>query len=163
MSENKDLGQSEPRGVSRRTVTKAMAWSVPVIAVASASPAFAASCIPTLSLSPRSCKCPGQSTCDPFGYNLYICAGGTTCPNSSITLTVKRVVKRNSGDILWQGSQTLNAGECYLFHGNSSDSGTWIDVYYTIEGQDGEEMFSTQSPPDCDKVENPIATCDNCA
>lgn len=149
----------QPKGVSRRTVTKAMAWAAPVIAVAATAPIAAASCIPTLSLSPRSCKCPGQSTNEPFAFHLYICAGGTACPTSSITLTVKRVVKQNSGDILWQGSQDLNAGDCYLFEGSSTDSGTWIDVYYTIEGDPVEKTFSTQSPPDCDKVDNPITSC----
>ena len=44
MSEfNEPIGSETPKGVSRRTVTKAMAWAVPVIAVSAAVPAYAAS------------------------------------------------------------------------------------------------------------------------
>lgn len=38
-----DIEQPEPTGVSRRTVTKAMAWAVPVVAIASTAPLAAAS------------------------------------------------------------------------------------------------------------------------
>lgn len=38
-----DNGASAPKGVSRRTVAKAMAWSVPVVAVAATAPLVAAS------------------------------------------------------------------------------------------------------------------------
>ena len=38
-----ELDQPTPKGISRRTVAKAMAWSVPVVAVAAAVPAYAAS------------------------------------------------------------------------------------------------------------------------
>lgn len=38
-----EIDASAPKGVSRRTVVKGAAWAVPVIAVASAAPAFAAS------------------------------------------------------------------------------------------------------------------------
>jgi hypothetical protein len=55
-----DLENTE-RGVSRRSVTKAMAWAVPVVAVAATVPTVAASvCDPVFSYGPLSCKCPGQ-------------------------------------------------------------------------------------------------------
>ncbi|WP_344737751.1 hypothetical protein [Microbacterium awajiense] len=41
-----DLEQPEEKGLSRRTVTRAMAWSVPAIAIAAPVPAFAASVPP---------------------------------------------------------------------------------------------------------------------
>lgn len=157
MSEMPELGNSE-QGISRRTVTKAMAWAVPVVAVAAAAPTAAASCIPTLTLSPRSCKCPGQSTNSPFTYNLYMCAGGQSCPESSLSVTVKKVVKRNSGDVLWSGTQAIPTGTCYLFTGSTTDSGTWIDVTYSVAGG-ADQVASFQSPPNCDKVTDPVSTC----
>jgi hypothetical protein len=49
-----------PDGVTRRTVTTAMAWAVPVIAVAAAVPAYAAS-QPILQATGEGCKLPGNS------------------------------------------------------------------------------------------------------
>ena len=49
-----------PDGVSRRTITRAMAWAVPVIAVAAAAPAYAAS-QPILQATGEGCKLPGNS------------------------------------------------------------------------------------------------------
>jgi len=44
-------------GVSRRTVTKAMAWAVPAVAVAATVPGAAASCVPVIVIDPgQSCK-----------------------------------------------------------------------------------------------------------
>lgn len=58
-------------GVSRRTVTKAMAWALPAIAVAAPVPAFAASGgTPTITPG-AACKAPGNS-CNPVvkGYSV---------------------------------------------------------------------------------------------
>lgn len=46
-------------GISRRTVAKAMAWSVPAIAIAAPAPAFASSDLVTISPG-VGCKAPGQ-------------------------------------------------------------------------------------------------------
>ena len=53
--------EPEKKGVSRRTVTKAMAWAVPVIAVAAPVPAFAASGGPPDVEVGQACKLPGNS------------------------------------------------------------------------------------------------------
>lgn len=68
-----DLEEQKP-GVSRRTVAKAMAWSVPAVALAVPAPAYAASprCVPTISF--EGCRCPGQSTDFPFTYFVRFCA-----------------------------------------------------------------------------------------
>ncbi|WP_136707711.1 hypothetical protein [Agromyces sp. H66] len=153
-----DIERTEHAGVSRRTVTKAMAWAVPAVAVATTAPLAAASCIPELTMSDRSCKCPGQSTGDPFTFNIELCAGGISCPDSSLSINVTKIVKRNSGDILWQGSQDIATGDCAVFTGASTDSGTWIDVTYSI-GDVAQPLLGLQSPPDCDKVEDPIQVC----
>jgi uncharacterized Zn-binding protein involved in type VI secretion len=46
--------------VSRRTVTRGAAWSVPAVAVAVAAPAFAASNTNPVVTAGASCKCPGS-------------------------------------------------------------------------------------------------------
>lgn len=72
-----------PGGVSRRTVTKAMAWAVPVVAVSAAVPAHAASQI-MFDLNGNGCKLPGNSNSTYKGY-----AFALTIDNSStIAITV---------------------------------------------------------------------------
>lgn len=69
-----DLEEQKP-GVSRRTVAKAMAWSVPAVALAVPAPAYAASprCVPTISF--EGCRCPGQSSPEfDFEYFVRFCA-----------------------------------------------------------------------------------------
>jgi len=53
--------EPEKKGISRRTVTKAMAWAVPVIAIAAPVPAFAASGGPPNVAVGTACKLPGKS------------------------------------------------------------------------------------------------------
>ena len=61
-----------PSGVSRRSVAKGLAWSVPAVAVASAAPAFAASGAPPVLTFQSACKYPGNSCSSrPKGYSLY--------------------------------------------------------------------------------------------
>lgn len=60
MSDNEGV-QPEQKGVSRRTVTKAMAWAVPAIAIAAPIPAFAASGGPPQVAVGAACKLPGAS------------------------------------------------------------------------------------------------------
>lgn len=55
-------------GVSRRTVTKAMAWAVPAIAIAAPAPAFAASGPPPQITVLAACKQPGDSCDNKWGF-----------------------------------------------------------------------------------------------
>ncbi|MGN6219649.1 MAG: hypothetical protein ACTHNQ_09095 [Microbacterium sp.] len=57
------MEELEPQksGISRRTVTKAMAWAVPAIAIAAPAPAFAVSGEPPTVLIGNPCKLPGNS------------------------------------------------------------------------------------------------------
>ncbi|WP_426323447.1 hypothetical protein [Microbacterium sp. E-13] len=57
------MEELEPQksGVSRRTVTKAMAWAVPAIAIAAPAPAFAISGSPPRVVIGQACKLPGAS------------------------------------------------------------------------------------------------------
>lgn len=54
--------------INRRTVTKGIAWSVPVVAVAGAAPAFAVSSDGPLTLTGSACKLPGNSSVYTNGY-----------------------------------------------------------------------------------------------
>ena len=57
------MSSSQPvslQRVSRRTVTRGAAWSVPAVAVAVAAPAFAASTTNPVVIAGASCKCPGS-------------------------------------------------------------------------------------------------------
>lgn len=76
-----DLENTET-GVSRRTVTKAMAWAVPVVAVAATVPTASASvCDPVFSFAQGSCKCPGVGQ-NVKQYYLRICVSNVAgCPN----------------------------------------------------------------------------------
>lgn len=70
-------------GVSRRTVTKAMAWAVPVIGVSAAVPAYAASQV-NISFAGGGCKLPGNSSSTYKGYAFLI----TVLNSSSIPITI---------------------------------------------------------------------------
>ncbi|MBN8205325.1 hypothetical protein JF550_05080 [Microbacterium esteraromaticum] len=151
------MSETEQNGISRRTVTKAMAWAVPAVAVASTVPTAAASCIPTISLGPGSCKCPGQSTNSPWYYFLRVCAGGTACPIGSLTITITKVVS-NSGITIWQGSEQVGVDGCVIIQGSSSNSANFLDIYYSIDG-DAQSPTRVNAPPDCDKTPDPIGRC----
>lgn len=79
-----DLEQPKPSGISRRTVAKAMAWSVPAVALAVPAPAYAASGQPPVITPGLACKAPGNS-CNPIvkGYAVY-----TTVYNPDPTQTI---------------------------------------------------------------------------
>ena len=57
-----ELETPQPSGVSRRTVTKAMAWAVPAVAVATAVPAYAGASRDFVSFTGQACKDPGGGT-----------------------------------------------------------------------------------------------------
>src|SRR4051812_36136457 len=77
--------QSTGGGISRRTVTKAMAWAVPAIAIAAPVPAFAASG-GILNLTGLGCKLPGNSNPILKGYAFRLSAVNNS--NTVLTVTV---------------------------------------------------------------------------
>ncbi|GAA1059029.1 hypothetical protein [Agromyces bracchium] len=130
---------SELPGVSRRTVTKAMAWAVPAVAVAVNAPTAAASCIPNVIIGQNACKCPGQSTGDPWGYYLTFTTDGTVCPDTTSEICVTNVEKAN-GSVFTPGpgvtfpicfTAGTETGQ-YLF--NSTNSGNFLEITYTVDG-----------------------------
>ena len=80
MTENNkaDFESEKPGGVSRRTVTKAMAWAVPAIAIAAPVPAFAGASQGILRLEGTGCKLPGNSNDIYKGYAFNLTATNTT-------------------------------------------------------------------------------------
>ena len=156
----------EPKaGVSRRTVAKAMAWSVPAIALAVPAPAYAASGGPPTIVVGDACKLPGNSCGNVFvkGYvfdvtisnntgktiYLYNQAGFLitfTDTNPDITLFFQAAVDGN-GDVitfpyaLADGasiSVVMNAGE----NGNSANQ--------SLTGSISMPWGHTPTPPDPD-------------
>ncbi|MDQ0577126.1 hypothetical protein [Agromyces albus] len=80
-----DLEEPKP-GVSRRTVAKAMAWSVPAVALAVPTPAYAAS-PGVITVTGAGCKLPGASQNAVFkGYAFRATISNTT--NTAITVTI---------------------------------------------------------------------------
>ncbi|BDZ64692.1 hypothetical protein [Agromyces mangrovi Wang et al. 2018] len=88
MTEFDNSGVDQPKGISRRTVTKAMAWSVPAVAVAASVPAYAAS-PGIITLDGRACKLPGNSNDTYKGYAFGIIA--TNPFNVPITVTINSI------------------------------------------------------------------------
>ncbi|MCD2441020.1 hypothetical protein LQ757_01905 [Agromyces sp. SYSU K20354] len=79
-----DLEEQKP-GVSRRTVAKAMAWSVPAVALAVPAPAYAAS-PGVVTLTGAGCKLPGGSNDTYKGYAFRAVLSNTT--NAPVTVTI---------------------------------------------------------------------------
>jgi len=87
----------QPKGVSRRTVTKAMAWAVPAIALAAPAPAFAAS-RGILDLRGGGCKLPGNSSVYK-GYVFKLTAANTTANQIIVTITGVTLNDESLGNI----------------------------------------------------------------
>jgi hypothetical protein len=160
--------EEKKSGVSRRTVAKAMAWSVPAIALAAPAPAYAASCIPVITFGPSSCKCPGQSTGDPWGFYLTICASDPAgCDLEGTEITITGVVSKTGGPggtplVPGPGNPgefTLEVGECspeYLWYGDNSGNFLWVT--YEINGVPGRTP-DIASPPNCGETEVSTVPC----
>ncbi len=149
--------ESQPKGVSRRTVAKGVAWAIPAIPLVVNAPAYAASpgCV---TLGPDSCKYPGQSTNDPWGYNLVIC---NTC-DIPITVTA---VRKNTGPLYttpalnvifepedYAPANTIAPGECWeLPVVYSSNSANFLEIDYNYaSGGPTITIDKIESPPDCE-------------
>jgi len=158
--------------ISRRSVAKGAAWSVPVVAVGAATPASAASlCEPTFSVTGESCKCPGQSTNIGWGYYLQICATLVCQPvdfTDSITIhriengSQKELLKVSDPEGTYPFDITLTSEDCAegvefcgcteeleAFFTQSSAEG--LRVLYSYTGVLADAVWSQKysTPPDC--------------
>lgn len=142
-----DLEEQKP-GVSRRTVAKAMAWSVPAVALAVPAPAFAAS-PGVVQLTGLGCKMPGNSGELYKGYAFRATISNTTNAQISVTITDMDLGVSDLGDVA-----IVNLSPCALLGTNtfvvpanttltnvalvtsqaaSSENGT-LTVQYTVDG-----------------------------
>lgn len=157
--------ESQTPGISRRTVTKAMAWAVPAVAVAAQVPIVAASPIVTVSQAGAACKLPGNS-CAPTWSKGYL-QPLTICNNSnqSITVTIDSpsTLKINGVDMAFDAvptSFTLASKGCQRvilnlnLQDNSSNASISGALNWTWEAEDqqtgsGTTAIATASTPPC--------------
>jgi hypothetical protein len=92
-----DLEEPKP-GISRRTVAKAAAWSVPAIALAVSTPAYAAS-PGFITLTGDGCKLPGRATDIFKGYAFEATISNTTNADVSIAITDITLNGEDLGDV----------------------------------------------------------------
>lgn len=111
MNEHSDA--AAPLGVTRRTVTKAMAWSVPVIAIAAPVRAYAAS-QDILTAREAACKLPGSSGGVFKGYAIGFAAANPT--SDLILITIDSLVLNDTplGNL-----RVINLDGCVNLGGNS--------------------------------------------
>lgn len=161
-----ELEDAVSSGVSRRTVTKAAAWAVPVIALAATVPQAAASvCTPVITFGAGSCKCPGGSTGIKFGYVLRLCAtvGEGCAVTPGTTLTVTGIVNGSGKDVVplapFSYPIVIPIGQCStdLIKFESTSSSQTLVISYTI-GSAPQTPLQVPAPPDCANGEcEPVA------
>ncbi len=166
--------------ISRRTVARGAAWSVPVAAVAFAAPAFAASCDPVISFSPDSCKCPGQSTnTEEFVYYLKFCVADACTLNPGETFVVTDVQKSNGTQLdqapnscfpatLPSSPQTVGAPgtpncttDIFRFVGVNSGNFLIVNFDTILNGVTTHHTAKVASPPKCADI-NQSQRCQPC-
>ena len=105
---------------SRRTVVKGAAWAVPAIAVASAMPATAASCVPAPVIDTNnSCKQANQNN-----YKLAFKVGGKNCPDRpDCTVEITRVYEATGQAVqLWPSLTSTTEGGTIVICGSGNMS-----------------------------------------
>ncbi|GAA2858268.1 hypothetical protein [Microbacterium arabinogalactanolyticum] len=168
MSENtKTAGD----GVSRRTVTKAMAWAVPAIAVAAPIPAFAASGTkPTITVG-TACKSPGGS-CATFKFGYAVPVSIYNGSNKTVWITSLTLTKNTTGIPLtaapvpplpWEIAPGATFNGYFLARSTNSANATGTIAFaagwgHASDGSDHDhdgnpivsgDIAITGTPPDC--------------
>jgi hypothetical protein len=126
-------------GISRRTVVKGAAWSVPAIVVATAAPAMAATPIVTIGVG-LACKHPGAGDEKHYHFELTVTNnGGAT---TTVTITEMVLVPTSGQDVTFTEPAPFTVGahssECIVVDSNittNSSNGTLLVSYeFTLEG-----------------------------
>ncbi len=157
---------SNSGGISRRTVTRGMAWSVPVVAVATATPAFAGTVSGDVTLVyGGGCKVPGNSCKEPEpgtwrkGYAFkFLATSNLGCATEvfidDITTTGPEL--SFEGSISVPANATSFAILANFLSDNSANLSFDVTVKYHFEDCDGDasgqkqETFTVPAtPPDC--------------
>lgn len=125
-----DNVETTSSGISRRTVTKAMAWAVPAMTVAATVPIAAASCVPAPVIDVNSsCKKANAKS-----YKLYFTLGGEDCDgpiNCTGTITQVRE-STGQGAVLWTGSVPAD-GSTPILICDANNMGNYIMVTASID------------------------------
>lgn len=96
--------------VSRRSIARGAAWTVPMVAVGVAAPAFAASVTRPVVTDPgTSCKCPGGGS--PYTYNLNLAITTPGTDNYTIAITGFKVDGVAPASFLGPTTLVLPGGE----------------------------------------------------
>lgn len=118
--------------ITRRTVAKGMAWSVPAVAVAAAAPAFAASKIITVEAVGSACKHPGN----PKWYHFTFAFTNGSGVDVTVTLTsmvVNGVSRPTSPSTI---TANANSTTCYYIDGGLFDDSANGTATLNFEYQD---------------------------
>lgn len=125
-------------GISRRTVVKGAAWSVPTVVVAGAAPAYAATPVVTVNAS-LACKHPGAGDEKRYHFNLTVTNnGGIT---TTVTITSIVLVPTSGQKVTFPAVSPFDVpahgSECIVVDSNittNSSNGTLMVSYdYTTE------------------------------
>ena len=127
--------------VSRRTVARGMAWSVPVVAVATAAPAWANHSVPII-ITPTgvACKHPGEGK-NIKSYHFTFCFNNTSAFAAVVSLDGMIVNGVQNPAPLIPTSVSVNAGQNKCIYvdaqgfGDSANGTATLQVSYTINGQ----------------------------
>lgn len=175
MSLNEELNATTgPGKVSRRTLAVGAAWSVPVIAAASAAPAMAASPTP-ISFNGLACKHSGSSDkpyVQDYHYTLQItapvpCTTGVVITGVKMGTSAGSAVAHNfcinpAGSPpsvgctnFSNGSAVLgcSSGTAILHVDGDASSNNYIAISYTVNGVTQTDAVSTQTTSPCDQID----------
>lgn len=132
-----DLDDQQNGGISRRTVTKAMAWAVPAIAIAAPVPAFAGASQDFVTFTGKACKDPGGGTQKYYYFQVKITNSSQNALTVSFTGVVVNGVAGNAGTITPNPYQVPAYTECLvtLRFGTFPDSANGeATLSYTVNG-----------------------------
>ena len=159
-----DLEEPKP-GISRRTVAKAAAWSVPAIALAVSTPAYAASPDGVVTLTGDGCKLPGNATATFKGYAFEALLNNTTDAAVTVAVTSITLNGTNLGGSTFvafseDGTECTNLGSTFVVpagatnvrvailtaNAASSANGELI-LTYTVDGTPALESGEADATP----------------
>ena len=160
-------------GLSRRTLAKGAAWTVPAAAVVAVAPSVAASPgVPTITSNDRACKLPGASCEGSTGVKKGYTISVRVCSNTPATITfTSALISMNGGPALaWTAvlNDQPDGDGCYnaqvSIDGRDSSQNVSLDgtityTWKTSDGDTGTGSFEVHAPstPPCDDCKPPAS------
>ena len=153
----------EPKsGVTRRTVAKAVAWSVPAIALAVPTPAYAVASPGFITLTGEGCKLPGNATDIFKGYAFEALINNPT--NTAVTVSITDITLKGEdlgavtvvnlatcavlGSTFTVAGNTTNLRVAIITANAASSANGTLIVTYTVEGvPDAATAQADAAPP----------------